>query len=151
MKARLLIVRWLKFNAVGAIGILVQLAALGVLAGLLKLHYLVATALAVETAVLHNFVWHWRWTWKDRTGDVTRLRMLLPALWRFHVGNGLVSILGNLVFMRLLVGQLHLHYLVGNVVSIALCSVANFLLGEWFVFRTRNSTGSSPPATGGHP
>ena len=50
--------RWLKFNAVGAIGIVVQLAALAVLKGLLRLPYLTATALAVETAVLHNFVWH---------------------------------------------------------------------------------------------
>ena len=135
MNASLLVLRWLKFNAVGAIGILVQLAALGLLAGLLKLHYLLATALAVEIAVLHNFVWHCRWTWKDRTGDATRLTMLLPALWRFHVSNGLVSILGNLVFMRLLVGQFHLHYLVANVASIALCSVVNFALSEVFVFQ----------------
>jgi putative flippase GtrA len=139
VNARLLVVRWLKFNAVGAIGILVQLVALAVLAGLFRVHYLVATALAVEAAVLHNFVWHCRWTWRDRTGDATRLTRLLPALWRFHVSNGMVSILGNLLFMRLLVGQLHLHYLVANVASIALCSVANFLLSEWFVFQQPRS------------
>lgn len=137
MSARLLVARWLKFNAVGALGIGVQLAALAVFAGLLSLHYLVATALAVETAVLHNFVWHCRWTWKDRTRDGAGLDPLLGALVRFHVSNGLVSIVGNLLFMRLLVGQLHLHYLAGNMVSIALCSVANFLLSEVFVFRAR--------------
>lgn len=137
MKARLLLCRWLKFNFVGAIGILVQLATLALLAGLLRLHYLAATALAVEAAVLHNFVWHYRWTWKDRTRGAPRRALLLPALWRFHVSNGLVSIAGNLLFMRLLVGQLHLHYLAANFVSIALCSLANFLLSELFVFRAR--------------
>ena len=52
-------VRWLKFNAVGAIGVAVQLS---VLAALIQLgtHYLAATALAVETAVLQNYYWHTR-------------------------------------------------------------------------------------------
>jgi putative flippase GtrA len=134
---RALFQRWVKFNAVGAIGILVQLAALAVLAGPLRIHYLVATALAVETAILHNFIWHCRWTWKDRAGDTARPAWVLGALWRFHVSNGLVSIAGNLLFMRLLVGGLHLHYLVANLLSIALCSLANFLLSELFVFRMR--------------
>ena len=39
--------RWLKFNLVGAIGILVQLAVLAILNGILELDYLPATALAV--------------------------------------------------------------------------------------------------------
>jgi len=47
---------WLKFNAVGAIGIGVQLATLAALAGGLRLNYLLATGLAVEAAVLHNFI-----------------------------------------------------------------------------------------------
>jgi len=151
VSARLLVFRWLKFNAVGAIGILVQLASLALFAGALGIHYLAATALAVETAVLHNFVWHYRWTWRDRTRDAPRLGTLLDALWRFHVSNGLVSIAGNLLLMRLLVGRFHLHYMVANMLSIAVCSVLNFLLSELFVFRARPSTGSSPPATDGRP
>jgi len=137
VSARGLAVRWVKFNAVGAIGIVVQLGALAVLAGVVGLHYLVATALAVETAVLHNFVWHCRWTWQERTRGAAGPGWLLGALVRFHVSNGLVSILGNLLFMRLLVGRFHLHYMPANVVSIAACSVLNFALSEWFVFRMR--------------
>jgi putative flippase GtrA len=127
--------RWVKFNAVGALGIVVQLGALGVLAGPLGLHYLVATGLAVETAVLHNFFWHERWTWMDRTRGGRQLGVLLGRLFRFHLSNGLVSILGNLVLMRLLVGQFGVHYLAANLVSIAACSLANFFLSEVFVFR----------------
>jgi putative flippase GtrA len=131
----LLLRRWLKFNAVGAIGILVQLLTLALLAGPLHIHYLLATALAVETAVLHNFVWHERWTWKDRTPGRARLALLLSRLLRFHLSNGLVSILSNLLFMRLLVGQFHLHYLPANLLSIAACSLLNFFLSDLFVFR----------------
>ena len=123
--------RWLKFNTVGAIGIVVQLAALAVLKGLLHVEYLWATGLAVEAAVLHNFVWHERWTWKGRVEKKGMLWRLL----RFNLTTGVISILANLIFMRLLVGQLHVQYLVANLLSIAATSIANFLLSEWFVFR----------------
>ena len=130
---KLLALRWLKFNFVGAIGIAVQLGALAVLARAFDPHYLVATALAVEAAVLHNFVWHERFTWKDRAGGTagaTALRLL-----RFHMGNGLVSIGGNLALMRLFVGVLHWKLLIANGVTIAICSLLNFAVSEWFVFR----------------
>ena len=144
--------RWLKFNLVGAIGIVVQLAALGILNGILKLNYLPATALAVETAVLHNFLWHERFTWADRA-SVSR-RQALGRLVRFNLTAGAISIFGNLLLMRLLVGQAHLPALPANLVSIAACSLANFLASEYIVFRRPSSARRwqmwvFPPA-GGH-
>jgi putative flippase GtrA len=127
-----LLFRSFRFYAVGAIGIGVQLAALWLLRGQMGLHYLVATALAVETALLHNYVWHERWTWADRpAGLPERVR----RLFRFHVSNGLLSLAGNLLLMRLLVGTLGMHYLAANVLSIAAVAIANFLASEYFVFR----------------
>src|SRR5262249_35442946 len=128
-----LALRWFRFNVVGALGIGVQLCSLAVFKDVLQLHYLEATALAVEFAVLHNFVWHCRFTWKDRPGGV------LARLFRFHVGNGLISIAGNLALMRLLAGALGLHYLLANAISIAIRSLANFAASEWFVFRREAS------------
>lgn len=128
--------RVLKFNAVGAIGILVQLAALALFKGVLRIPYLLATALAVEIAVLHNFVWHELWTWRDRRGAGSALWRLL----RFNLGNGAVSILVNLVFMRLLVGRFHMQYLVANLIAIAAGSIANFLVSELFVFRSEKQS-----------
>lgn len=129
---RLLFFRWLKFSTVGWLGVGVQLAALTILAGYLELHYLVATALAVESAIVHNFFWHERWTWGDRglAGTPGRLRRLL----RFNVAAGSISLVGNLVFMSFFVGQLNLHYLVGNVASIAACAVLNFIINDRVVF-----------------
>ena len=123
--------RWLKFNAVGGMGIVVQLAALAIFKSLFHIHYLLATALAVETAVLHNFAWHERWTWKDRTGK----KGVMLRLLRFNLSTGAMSIVSNLVLMRLLVGQFHLPLLVANLLSIALTSLANFALSEVLVFR----------------
>jgi len=126
---------WLKFNAVGAIGIGVQLATLAALVSGLRLDYLIATPLAVEAAVLHNFVWHEHWTWRDRT--CTSPSRIIFRLVRFNLTTGAMSILGNLVFMRLLVGQVHLHYFYANLLTIAACSLINFLVSDQFVFRLR--------------
>lgn len=124
--------RWLKFNAVGAMGMVVQLAALAALRSGLGMPYLAATALAVELAVLHNFAWHERWTWKERTGSHAGVAI---RLLRFHLGNGIVSLITNLGLMRLLVGQFAVHYMAANLAAIAAGSIANFIIGEWLVFR----------------
>ena len=89
--------RWLRFNAVGVMGFAVQLLVLGVLVSGLGLHYLPATGLAVEAAVLHNFVWHEVWTWRDRPSSAFTVR--LKRLFRFHLANGAASLAGNLILM----------------------------------------------------
>jgi putative flippase GtrA len=126
---------WLKFNAVGAIGIVVQLAALAILKTLLRVEYLLATALAVEIAVLHNFIWHDRWTWAERARAKGHARLPWVRLARFNLSTGAVSIAANLLSMRLLVGRLHVQYLLANMLSIAAASIANFLLSDLLVFR----------------
>jgi putative flippase GtrA len=125
--------RYLKFNLVGGIGIAVQLAALWFYENAFQLNYLLATALAVETAVLHNFVWHERFTWNDRSGG--DWQSAGGRLLRFHAGNGVISIIGNVALMRLFAGALGMPHLAANALAIAICSVANFAAGEWFVFR----------------
>jgi putative flippase GtrA len=126
------IIRWIKFNAVGGIGIGVQLVALAAFRSWFKLDYLWATGLAVEMAVIHNFFWHERFTWADRpaAGPVQSLVRLA----KFNVGNGAVSVFGNLLLMRWLVGELKFNYVASNLLAIVLCSLVNFLLGDRFVF-----------------
>jgi len=68
------LVRWCKFNLVGAVGIFVQFGVLFLLKSLLHFNYLAATGLAVEAAVVHNFFWHERFTWADRTNSRPSLR-----------------------------------------------------------------------------
>ncbi len=125
--------RWIAFNFVGGLGVLVQLATLAALTGWLGLHYLVGTALAVEAAVLHNFIWHERWTWSDRLGHDKE--GMWKRLVRFHLANGALSIGGNLILMRLFVGSWSMNYAVANIVTISICSILNFLAGDRFVFR----------------
>ena len=124
--------RWCVFNFVGLMGIVIQLAAITILHGWVGLHYMLATALAVESAVLHNFVWHEHWTWADRTGG--HRQGILRRLARFNLSTGVVSIASNLVLMSLFVDGFGLHYLLANLLSIALCSLVHFFVSDRFVF-----------------
>ena len=124
------LIHWGKFNLVGAMGMVVQLAALAVFHRLAPGHYLYATAAAIELALVHNFAWHLRFTWRDRRDASTPLAQFV----RFHLSNGLVSMLGNLVLMRLLIHGAHVPLLVSNSIAILCCSMLNFGLGNRWVF-----------------
>jgi len=123
--------RWLKFNAVGAGGIVVQLVTLAGLKSLLGMDYLLATALAVEAAVVHNYHWHERFTWADRVAENSWIRFV-----KFNLSTGLFSIVGNVLVMKALVGAVHANYFVANMVTIAVCSIVNFLVSDRFVFES---------------
>jgi dolichol-phosphate mannosyltransferase len=122
----------MKFNLVGGIGIGVQLFVLWMLTAY-GVSYMLATALAVESTVLHNFLWHERFTWVDRVNG-TILQSAVRLL-RFNLSTGAVSIVGNLLLMRMLVGHAHLRPMLANIIAIAACSILNFVVSDRWVFR----------------
>jgi putative flippase GtrA len=125
--------RWGRFNLVGAMGMAVQLIALAAFNHIAPGHYLCASAAAIELTLLHNFIWHIKYTWRDRRGDLGVFAQLI----RFHLSNGLVSMLGNLVLMRILVQEGHLPVLAANSIAILCCSIVNFSLGDQWAFPAR--------------
>jgi dolichol-phosphate mannosyltransferase len=137
--------RPVKFALVGTIGIAVQLAALEALTSL-GLHYLWATGIAVEAAVLHNFIWHQRFTWSDR--GASRLAETGIRLLRFHLSNGAISILGSLLLMRWLVGQFGMGVFLSNLLTIAACSAGNFLASDRWVFLSSLQSSSHTESVG---
>ncbi len=128
--------RWLAFNAVGTLGVAVQLAVLVSLTEGLGLDYRMATVLAVESAILHNFAWHERWTWRDR-GPGPRGRWTRLA-W-FNLVTGALSISANVVFTALYVRTFGVHYALANLLAIASCSLLTFLVNDRFVFSGESS------------
>ncbi len=132
MRTTSVLKRWAAFNAVGALGVAIQLALVAVLVHGAHLHYLLATMLAVETTILHNFAWHQRWTWKDRAAG--GLRNGLARLLKFNLLNGGISLAGNAAVMTLLSGAAGVEPVAANVAAILLCSVANFAASDRLVF-----------------
>lgn len=119
--------RFVRFNIVGAGGLLLQLALLD---GLVRagVPLVVATLVACESAILHNFVWHERWTWADR-----RTGSGLGRLLRFHAANGLVSLVGGTAFTSMLYG-FGLPVVAANLAAVVLCAGVNFLCADRVVF-----------------
>jgi putative flippase GtrA len=123
--------RFGRFAGVGVAGFAVQLGALALLARA-GVPAAVATALAVEAAVLHNFVWHERWTWHDRAGSAGRLARLV----RFNMATGLLSIVGNVAITMALVRVAHVPLLLANLSAVLALSVVTFAVADRWVFVT---------------
>ena len=133
-RGRALARRLLRFSLVGAAGIAVQLTTLWLLVTVREVDYLIATPVAVEAAMLHNFFWHERWMWGDRADPRTSV---IGMLVRFQLASAVISISGGVVLMMALVDLLQLHYLVANVLTIAACGMVNFVVAHRLVFCVR--------------
>ena len=137
--------RALRFVSVGAGGFVVQALTLSALvAG--GVPYPLATAVAVEAAILHNFLWHERWTWADRApgkagpkarGHERARDERLTRFVRFNGATAAISIAGNVALMRLFVGWLRMPLLAANLLAVLTLSVLNFVAADRFAFATK--------------
>jgi putative flippase GtrA len=123
--------RFARFAAAGTGGFVVQVAAIAGLTAL-NVHYLVATALAVEAAIIVNFITHQLWTWRDRG---VAGASVMERLVRFNALTSVTSIFGSLFLTAYLVEALGLHPVAANIVAIVALSVINFAGADRLVFR----------------
>ena len=116
----------IRFGAVGAMGLVVNNSALFVAHGVAGLPLLVASPVAVELAILHNFLWNERWTFGASEFSLRRLgKFNLTSLGGLLITSGV---------LYLLVVDAGVHYLLANLVGIALATAWNFgasLLWTW--------------------
>src|SRR5258708_23698596 len=98
-------IHFIRFNVVGVFGFALQSATLFVLThSAHPVGYLLATAAAVELAVLNNFVWHQRWTCRDRPSATTK--ETLHRLVKVNITKCAGSMIWNLVLISILVCRL---------------------------------------------
>jgi putative flippase GtrA len=126
-------IRISRYTAVSLLGLAVKFSILAVLVEFAQLGYLIATAIAVESTILHNFSWHLLWTWGDRTAGISFLGILRRLLF-FQAANGVVGLLVNLALMYLFVNSLGMHYSIANLAATLAAGCANYLLSDYFVF-----------------
>lgn len=114
-------------------GFAVHMGTLSLLEMGIGMDYYPASILAVEAAILHNFIWHGRWTWADRR-RTSRNPIIVRFLY-FHLANGMTSLSGILLLVPIFVDTVSFDSRLANILSIAICSVINFFAGDRFVFR----------------
>jgi putative flippase GtrA len=119
--------RFVRFNIVGLLGFGVQLA---VLVSLQRAGWpvLLAAVVAVEAAVLHNFVWHERWTWAG-----VRVGSCAGRLARFHAVNGLISLSGNAI-ITVALADAGVSVALANICAVVACAAANYMAAHLLVF-----------------
>ena len=124
--------RVLKFMAVGASGVVVNMGILLFFKELAHLNYKLAIFIAIEVSILTNFLLNDSWTWKDRDKH-TLLRRLL----RYHVSTGLTAFLFNWGILVFLTDIFKVWYVISNLVGIAVGTMSNYLLNNLWTFRNR--------------
>jgi len=121
--------RPVRFAAVGLLGFAVQLVSLWALTSPAGWKWLPATVVSVELAVVHNYLWHARWTWRDRGGP------RIPRFARFQSSTGVLSLLGNVMLMALFASAIGLPAVIANALTVTVIAVLNFLIADRWVFR----------------
>jgi len=130
--------RALRFLAVGWLGFLVQIAALAALTSAARWPWLPATCAGVEAAIVHNFLWHERWTWRDRThSEAPRRRLIRFA--QYNAATGLVALTGNVVLTAVFLAALHAPAILANALAVATLTIVNFVVADRWIFRSRSA------------
>ena len=125
----------LRFWVAGLGGFAVQIATMAALTHLLGVHYVTATIIAVEAAILVNFVSHERWTWKARLREFGGASGVRGRLLRFNALTALTSIAGSVVVTTFLVETASMVPIVANSISVIVLGALNFVGSDRFVFR----------------
>jgi dolichol-phosphate mannosyltransferase len=136
--------RFLKFGLVGASGVLVNLAALWCAREILGLPLWVAAAVAVEAAILSNFVLNDQWTFRDPRRDRGRAPWPVRLL-RFNAICTLGAVI-NVGVLLLLSQVLGWYYLFAQLVGIGASTLWNYTLNAAWNWRTRSHSHGVDPA-----
>ena len=134
--------RFIKFGLVGASGTVINIAVLYVAQEFLfsfiqdfhsRLSY--SIALAITCATISNFYWNRRLTWRDRKTEVHHSALFL--FFKYVMAAALAIAVQSLLTKWL---ALYLHYILANLVGIALASVCSFVANDRMTFRRRKTT-----------
>ena len=130
--------RFMKFATVGASGVVVNLGVLYLCQEFLfkairstGVRLDVSLAAAIFIATVNNFYWNRFWTWNDRAHHPDKHLIL-------HFGQYALACWVGIVLQVLLTKLfvIYLHYLVANALAIVLASVFNFLVNNFWTFRS---------------
>lgn len=138
--------RFVKFCLVGASGVPVNLAFTWLGHQFLFASYADSTRkaaaylLGIAVSIFTNFLLNDLWTWKDRQKAQGHV---LSRLLRFYLVCAAASVLQFGTAMALST-WLQWHYLVAQLVGIALATAANFLLNNLWTFRAQKTAPGGP-------
>jgi putative flippase GtrA len=130
--------RFMKFGTVGASGVVVNLGVLYLCQEFLfvsiqshDMRLNASLAVAIFCATVNNFFWNRAWTWSDRKHHPDKHLLL-------HFGQYALACWVGIVLQVLLTKLfvIYLYYIIANAAAIVLASVFNFLVNNFWTFRS---------------
>jgi dolichol-phosphate mannosyltransferase len=121
--------RFARFGAVGASGLVVNTALLAALTDLVGLFYVVSAVIATQGSTLWNFCLTELWVFSDRDhkrGFGTRMALF------FLMNNAALAVRGPLLV--LLTSGLGIHYVVSNILSLLGLTLVRFALADTWIW-----------------
>lgn len=128
----------MKFGTVGASGVVVNLVVLYLCQEYLfvairtsDMRLNISLAVAIFFATVNNFFWNRAWTWSDRKHHPDKHLLLHFGQYALACWVGIVL---QVILTKLFV--IYLYYLIANALAIVLASVFNFLVNNFWTFRS---------------
>jgi len=121
--------RFARFGAVGASGLIVNTVLLATLTDVFGLFYVVSAVLATQGSTLWNFCLTERWVFADREhkrGKSTRMAMF------FLMNNAALAVRGPLLV--LLTSGLGIHYVLSNLISLLGLTLLRFAVADTWIW-----------------
>jgi len=135
---------FLQFAAVGATGLFVNSLVLALATERLGIFYLMSVGLATVSSSLWNFALTESWVFRSRLQRQGRWRRLVEFL---GMNVAALALRGPLILV--LTSWLGIHYLLSNLLSIAVLTLGRFVLSDRLVWRTPSPSKTMPGATRG--
>ncbi|MBI2418230.1 MAG: GtrA family protein [Ignavibacteriales bacterium] len=108
---------------------LVNMGVLYMLTHLFFMDYKIASICAIEISILSNFFINNYWTWRDKSNGT-----FVHKLLKYHTTAAISGVI-NWLLLILFTEQFHLHFMLSNFIGIAIGSVINFLLNNFWTFK----------------
>lgn len=129
--------RLIQFATVGLTGILVNTLLLILFTEGMGVHYLLSAVLATQGSSLWNFFWTERWVFGDRQQGGSWVARLLVFL-----GINNVMLLARGPMLAFFVGMLAIHYVVGNLLTIAIMTLVRYAIADRLIWKKSDSAGA---------
>lgn len=120
--------QFIKFGTTGVLSMITSVVVLHILTHYLGVWYLLSAVLAFFPAFAVSFLLQKYWTFKENSPDTIKLQM---AKHFFIITFGLVV---NILLLAFFVEVLHLHYVLGQILSGFIIACYNFPLYRYIVF-----------------
>lgn len=131
--------RFVVFTMVGISGIFVNTFFLWMGTEWLGLPYQIASLAAIQIAIINNYTWNLRFTWRDR--EIKGMRRIMRKFGQFTLVSWVAGGV-NWIALILLTELGKMYYLIANLIAILIASLVNYFANDLWTFHSGQRQGS---------